>query len=82
VSTERHVRLFRNGRNRAVRIPREFDVFGEEVVIRREGDGLLIQPPKKAGSIVELLHQWAQEPPLDDDDWLDFDDPPPEPVDF
>ncbi len=28
--TERHVRLFRNGRNQALRIPREFELEGEE----------------------------------------------------
>lgn len=33
-TTERHVRLFRNGRNQAVRIPREFELPGEEAIIR------------------------------------------------
>ncbi len=34
--TERHVRLFRNGRNQAVRIPREFELEGEEAIMRKE----------------------------------------------
>lgn len=41
---ERHVRLFRNGRNQAVRIPREFELKGREAVMRREGDRLIIEP--------------------------------------
>ena len=37
-TSERHVRLFRNGRNQALRIPREFELEGEEALIHREGD--------------------------------------------
>ena len=36
--SERHVRLFRNGRNQALRIPREFELEGDEAIIRKEGD--------------------------------------------
>ena len=32
---ERHVRLFRNGRSQAVRIPREFELPGNEATIRK-----------------------------------------------
>ena len=32
--TERHASLFRNGRNQAVRIPREFEMEGTEVLMR------------------------------------------------
>ena len=32
----RHARLFRNGRNQAVRIPREFELAADEVIIYRE----------------------------------------------
>ena len=42
--SERHVRLFRNGRNQAVRIPREFELKGHEAVMRREGNRLIIEP--------------------------------------
>jgi antitoxin VapB len=44
VSPERHVKLFKNGRNQAVRIPREFDFSGEEAIMRKEGDRLIIEP--------------------------------------
>jgi antitoxin VapB len=32
----RHVRLFRNGRNQALRIPVEFELPGDEAIIHRE----------------------------------------------
>ena len=34
MNSERHVSLFRNGRNQAVRIPREFELEGTEAIIR------------------------------------------------
>lgn len=39
----RHVRLFRNGANQAVRIPKEFELPGNEALIRREGNKLVIE---------------------------------------
>ena len=41
---ERPVSLFRNGRNQAVRIPREFELQGTQALIRKEGDSLFITP--------------------------------------
>ena len=41
---ERHVRLFRNGRNQALRIPREFELEGDEAIVRKEGDRLIVEP--------------------------------------
>ena len=38
---ERPVKLFRNGRNQAVRIPREFELPGEDAIMRKEGDKLV-----------------------------------------
>jgi antitoxin VapB len=43
-SPQRHVRLFRNGRNQAVRIPREFEFEGEDAIMHKEGDKLIIEP--------------------------------------
>jgi len=51
---ERHVRLFRNGRNQALRIPREFELEGEEAIIHKEGDRLIIEPVRK-GKLLALL---------------------------
>jgi len=46
---QRHVSLFRNGRNQAIRIPREFELEGKEATIRKEGDKLIIEPIRKKG---------------------------------
>jgi antitoxin VapB len=42
--SERHVRVFRNGRNQAVRIPREFELPVEDAIMRKEGHRLIIEP--------------------------------------
>lgn len=44
MSAQRRVKLFRNGRNQAVRIPREFEMPGEEAILRKEGERLIIEP--------------------------------------
>lgn len=54
MTAERHVRLFRNGRNQAVRIPREFELKGEEAIMRREGDSLIIEPVPTDGLLALL----------------------------
>ncbi len=53
-SPERHVRLFRNGRNQAVRIPREFELAGEDAIMHKEGDKLIIEPASPQ-SLLALL---------------------------
>ena len=52
---ERRARLFRNGRNQAVRIPREFELPGNEVVLHKEGDRLIVEPVEKPSRLLELL---------------------------
>lgn len=54
MADQRHVRLFRNGRNQAVRIPVEFELPGDEAVMHRDGDRLVIEPVRKRG-LVALL---------------------------
>ena len=74
---ERHVKLFRNGRSQAVRIPREFELPGKDAVMRKEGDKLIIESaPRK--SLLEIL---ATLEPIEED-FPEISDPPPEPVDF
>jgi len=63
LSTGRRVRLFRNGRNQALRIPREFELAGDEAVIRREGDRLIIEPAPPTS----LLAVLASLQPLDEE---------------
>ena len=50
----RHVKLFRNGRNQAVRIPVEFELPGDEAIIHRDGDRLVIEPVRKRGLLALL----------------------------
>ncbi|HWA80751.1 MAG TPA: AbrB/MazE/SpoVT family DNA-binding domain-containing protein [Acetobacteraceae bacterium] len=72
---ERYVKLFKNGRNQAVRIPREFELPGEDAIMRKEGERLIIEPaPPK--SLLALLASLA---PLDED-FPPIPDPPPEAV--
>ena len=51
---KRHVRLFRNGRNQAVRIPVDFELPGDEAIMHRDGGRLVIEPVRKRG-LVALL---------------------------
>lgn len=51
---ERRVRLFKNGRNQAVRIPRELELPGEEAIIRKEGERLIIEPAPPASLLAVL----------------------------
>ena len=74
---ERRVKLFKNGRSQAVRIPREFELPGSDAVIRREGRGIVIEPAP-ATSLLALL---AQLQPIEDDIGP-IDDPAPDPVDL
>ena len=74
---ERHVKIFKNGRNQAVRIPREFELPGEDAIMRKEGERLIIEPvtPK---SLLAVLATLA---PLDED-FPRIPDVPPAPVRF
>ncbi|HLF12164.1 MAG TPA: AbrB/MazE/SpoVT family DNA-binding domain-containing protein [Gammaproteobacteria bacterium] len=59
---ERYVRLFRNGRNQALRIPREFELDAEEAIVRKDGERLIVEPVRKR-SLLALLGSLE---PLDD----------------
>lgn len=54
MSNQRHVKLFRNGRNQAVRIPVEFELPGDEAIMQRDGDRLVIEPVRKRGLLALL----------------------------
>ena len=41
---ERQVRLFRNGRNQALRIPRDLELPGRAATLRKEGSRLIVEP--------------------------------------
>ncbi|MCY1418115.1 hypothetical protein D3C76_692870 [compost metagenome] len=56
------VSLFRNGRNQAIRIPRDMEYEGvSELVISREGDTLTLRPSRPSWSSLATM------PPLDAD---------------
>lgn len=40
----RTARLFRNGKNQAVRLPKEFEMKASEVIIRKQGASLILTP--------------------------------------
>jgi antitoxin VapB len=71
---QRHVRLFRNGRNQAVRIPVEFELPGNEAIMHRDGDRLVIEPVRKRG-LIALLKTMK---PLEEA-FPEIDDPVPAP---
>jgi antitoxin VapB len=75
---ERKVRLFRNGSNQAVRIPREFELPGSDAVMRKEGDRLIIEAVPRR-SLAEVLDYLATLPPLEEE-FPEIDDPRPEAV--
>jgi antitoxin VapB len=74
--TERHVRLFRNGRNQAVRIPCEFELEGDEAILRKEGDRLIIEPVRKVGllALLAALEPLEETLPDVDEDLTPLDD--------
>ena len=74
---ERHVKLFKNGRSQAVRIPREFELPGKDAVIRKEGHRLIIEPapPKSLLAILATLATL-------DEEFSPIKDLPAEPVDL
>lgn len=44
----RRAKLFWNGRSQALRLPRDFRFEGDEVLIRREGEAVILEPIPKA----------------------------------
>lgn len=74
MATQRHVKLFRNGRNQAVRIPVEFELPGNEAIMHRDGDRLVIEPVRKRG----LLGLLKVMKPLNEQ-FPETDDRPPSP---
>ena len=64
MTTTANAKLFINGRSQAVRIPRAFEFTGiDEVIIRKEGEALIITPARKSWSSFKTL-------PKADDDFM------------
>jgi antitoxin VapB len=77
MKTERHVRLFKNGRNQALRIPRDFELPGDEAILRKEGNRLIVEPVAR----LSLLAVLARLGPLDED-FPQIEDLPPDDVEL
>ena len=58
-TNERHVSLFRNGSNQAIRIPREFELEGSEAIIRKVDNTLIIEAVPPKNNLRTLLASWA-----------------------
>jgi antitoxin VapB len=75
VTTSRHIKLFRNGRNQAICIPREFELPGTDAILYREGNRLVIEaaPPSSLLAVLRNLEPINESLP-------DFLDAPPESI--
>lgn len=68
----RAVKLFRNGANQAVRIPKEFELPGTDAVMHREGNRLILElvpdTPKKgtAAALAAALESMKNWPVVDE----------------
>ena len=60
----REAKLFRNNKSQAVRIPADFELPGDRVLIHRDGDRLIIEPVRRKN----LLDVLAQLQPLGPED--------------
>jgi antitoxin VapB len=74
---ERYVKLFKNGRSQAVRIPREFELPGDNAIMRKDGSRIIIEPVATQ-SLLALL---ASSQPIVEDFGL-ISDPIPDAIDF
>jgi len=73
MNRERHVKLFRNGRNQAVRIPKEFEFEGDEAILKRDGDRLILEPVRTEGLLATVRALGPLEESFPDIDDLDTD---------
>jgi antitoxin VapB len=70
VIPERYVKLFKNGRNQAVRIPREFELPGDDAIMRKDGNKLIIEPvpPRSLLALLATLSPLEESlPPIPDE---------------
>ncbi|MDV6375682.1 antitoxin [Deinococcus arenicola] len=71
-------KLFQTGRSQAVRLPKEYRFEGDEVIIKRVGDGVLLLPRnnrwKNLLSAVERfdVQLEREQPEMQERDWGEF----------
>lgn len=67
----REAKLFRNNKSQAVRIPADFELPGDRVLIHRDGEKLILEPVRRK-NLLEIL---AELKPLGPEDaFPDIDD--------
>ncbi len=55
-------KLFKNGESQAVRLPKEFRFEGDEVLIKKAGNAVVLLPKKKPwDSLVDSLGQFSSD---------------------
>ncbi len=55
-------KIFRSGNSQAVRIPKEFQLEGDEVEIQKKGNALVLTPTKQSwGSLLESLKKFSED---------------------
>lgn len=73
MAIRKKTRLFMSGNSQAVRIPREFQLEGNEVEIQRRGNTLVIRPKKQTWQPLtdsltqftdDFMEEGRQQPPL------------------
>lgn len=70
-SSSREAKLFRNNKSQAVRIPADFELPGDRVMIHRDGDKLVIEPVSRR-NLLEVLA--GLKPLAPHDEFPDIDD--------
>ncbi|KUG25843.1 vapb protein (antitoxin to vapc) [hydrocarbon metagenome] len=67
-------KIFKSGNSQAIRLPKKYRILGDEVFIKKMGDGLLILPQNSAwSSFVDSLNRFSSDfmnarfqPPVDE----------------
>ncbi len=55
-------KIFRSGNSQAVRIPKEFQMEGDEVEILRKGASLVLRPKRKSwAALIESLKEFTDD---------------------
>ncbi len=67
----REAKLFRNNKSQAVRIPADFELPGDRVMIHRDGEKLILEPVRRK-NLLEILA--GLEPLALEDQFPDIDD--------
>ena len=73
MGTRKKTKIFMSGNSQAVRIPREFQLEGDEVEIQRRGNTLIIRPKKQTWQSLsdslamftdDFMEEGRQQPPI------------------